>query len=114
MATPDERTGQHDIYDPATNSWTQGPPLPTPRSAMAATLYRGLILVAGGEIRAGTFTENEAYDLKSGRWLTLAPLPEGRHGHAAVTIGDSVYVLGGALGPGGRGNTDQLLAFTLP
>ena len=114
MGTPDDRTGQHDIYDPATNTWSSGPPLPTPRSAVGAALYKGLIVVTGGEVRAGTFNENEAYDVKTGRWLTLAPLPQGRHGHGAAVIGDSIYIVGGALQPGGGGVTGELLMFTLP
>src|SRR6185295_16999147 len=103
-----------DIYDPATNTWSAGSALPTPRSAMAAELYRGLIVVVGGETRAKTFTENEAYDVKNGRWVTLAPLREGRHGHGVALLGDSLYFVGGALGPGGRDVTDQLIMFTLP
>jgi len=114
VASPDQPVARHDIYDPATDTWSEGPPLPTLRSAVAAVLFRGLILVTGGEMRAKTFTENEAYELKTGRWLTLAPLPEGRHGHGAAVIGERAYFVGGALGPGGRGATDQLLAFTLP
>jgi N-acetylneuraminic acid mutarotase len=113
-ASPDDPTDRHDIYDPATNTWSSGPPLPTPRSAVAVAYYKGLIVVTGGEMRAKTFTENEAFDVKEGRWVALAPLPEGRHGHAATVIGDALYVVGGALGPGGRGTTDQLLMFTLP
>ena len=73
-----------------------------------------MILVIGGETRKATFVENEGYDVKSGQWRTLAPLPEGRHGHGVAVIGDAVYVVGGALGPGGRGVTDQLIVFTLP
>jgi len=114
MSTSDERTGQHDIFDPATNSWSAGPPLPTPRSAMGYALYRGMIIVTGGEMRARTFDENEAFDLKAQRWLTLAPMPSGRHGHGAAVIGDNVYFVGGALQPGGTGNTDQLIMFHQP
>jgi N-acetylneuraminic acid mutarotase len=114
LSTPDEPTARHDIYDPATNTWTSGPPLPTPRSGVAAESYRGMILVIGGETRKATFVENEGYDVKSGQWRTLAPLPEGRHGHGVAVIGDAVYVVGGALGPGGRGVTDQLIVFALP
>src|SRR5205085_3458055 len=62
LSTPDDRTDRHDIYDPITNSWALGSPLPTARSATAGALYRDLIVVLGGETRAGTFAENEAYD----------------------------------------------------
>jgi len=36
------------------------------------------------------------------------------HGHGAAIIGERASFVGGALGPGGRGATDQLFAFTLP
>jgi hypothetical protein len=113
-STSTDRTGQHDIYDPATNTWTAGPPLPTPRSAMGAVLYKGLILVNGGEMQSGTFNENEGYDVKAGAWRTLAPLPSARHGQGGTVVGDNAYFVGGALQPGGTGNTDQLIMFHLP
>jgi hypothetical protein len=62
-----------------------------------------MIIVAGGETRAKTFTENEAYDVKAGRWLTLAPMPAGRHGHGAAVFGDSVYMVGARLVPAAAG-----------
>ena len=37
-ASPGDRANMHDIYDPATNSWTSGPPLPTARPGLATTL----------------------------------------------------------------------------
>ena len=40
LSTPDEPTARHDIYDPGTNARTAGPPLPTPRSGVAAEAYR--------------------------------------------------------------------------
>jgi N-acetylneuraminic acid mutarotase len=109
-----DRTDMHDIYDPATNSWTVGPPLPTPRSGLAYTLYQGLILVLGGELAPNTFAENEAYDPKTKSWKTLAPMPAGRHGTAAATTGGRVYIAAGSLKPGSGEVTDQLIVFTLP
>jgi N-acetylneuraminic acid mutarotase len=109
-----DNTGMHDIYDPATNTWQPGLPLPTPRSSVAATLYQGLIVVDGGECNAGvTFDQNEAYDVKASRWTTLATMPAGRHGFGAAAIGDAIYFAGGALGCGGGGLTNELLAFRL-
>ena len=104
----------HDIYDPATNSWTSGPPLPTARSGLAYTLYRGLILILGGEVPPNTFAENEAYDPKTKTWRTLAPMPAGRHGTSAASAGGSVYLAAGSLKPGSGGVTDQLIVFTMP
>ena len=68
-----------DVYDPKTNSWKPAAPLPTPRSGVAAVLYRNRILVFGGECNSGhPFIENEAYDVETGRWSSLAPMPSGR------------------------------------
>ena len=77
-------------------------------------LYRGRILVLGGELPPDhTFPENEAFDPKTGAWTTLAPMPHGRHGFGGGVIGDTAYFVGGSLSPGGGGTTDQLIAFRL-
>src|SRR5262249_11136267 len=105
----------HDVYDPNSNAWTSGPPLPTPRSGLAGTAYKGLFLVLGGELPPGhTFAENEAYDAKANAWRTLAPMPGGRHATAAATDGDRVHPAAGSLNPGSGAVTDQLIVFTLP
>ena len=103
-----------DIYDPKTNTWTEGPPMPTPRSGLAGTYYKGLFLVLGGELPPNTFAENEAYDPKTKSWRTLAPMPAGRHATAAATTGGHVYLAAGSLKPGSGAVTDQLIVFTLP
>jgi N-acetylneuraminic acid mutarotase len=105
----------HSIYDPKANAWTAGPPLPTPRSNGAGVLYKGMIVVAGGEGGpTGVFDENEAFDLKSGKWSPLTKLPAGLHGVSAAVVGDTAYFVGGSLGNGSGAATDQLLAFRLP
>jgi N-acetylneuraminic acid mutarotase len=115
LKSPVDRTGEHDIYDPATDKWTSGAPLPTPRSGLASAYYHGLILVLGGELPpAYTFFENEAYDAKTRSWSALTPMPHGRHGFGGDTIGDNAYFVGGSLTPGDGGATDQLLMFHLP
>jgi len=115
LASAAERTGQHDVYDPTTNSWSSAAPLPTPRSGVAAALYKGMILVLGGELPPDhAFPENEAYDVLRDRWVALAPMPAGRHGFGGDVIGSSAYFVGGSLTPGGRGITDQLIMFSMP
>lgn len=111
---PAETIGMHAIYDPVTNSWTIAAPMSTPRSSLAATLYKGLILVVGGETATGSLSDNEGYDVKTGRWVKLAPLPSARHGIAGAAIGNFAYFAGGAQGFGSNGTSDQLFAFSLP
>jgi N-acetylneuraminic acid mutarotase len=115
LAGPADRTGQHDVYDPARDTWTSAAPLPTARSGVAAVLYQDMILVLGGELPPNhTFPENEGYDGKADSWITLAPMPAGRHGFGGAVIGSDVYFVGGSLTPGGGGITDQLIKFSLP
>jgi N-acetylneuraminic acid mutarotase len=114
LTGPADRTGQHDVYDPATDRWTTATPLPTPRSGVAAALYKDMILVLGGELPPShTFPETEGYDPKADRWVTLAPMPAGRHGFGGAVIGPNAYFVGGSLTPGGGGITDQLIMFSL-
>jgi N-acetylneuraminic acid mutarotase len=114
FAGNDDMVDWHDVYDPASKSWTAAPPVPTARGGVSGTLYKGLILVIGGEDEERTYVENEAYDVTTGRWSKLAPMPAGRHGHGVAAVGPSAYVVGGALKRGAGDTTDQLLAFTLP
>jgi Kelch motif len=100
--------------NPCANRGDPDPPLPTARGGVSGTIYKGLILVVGGEDEKRTYVENEAYDPKTGRWLKLAPLPAGRHGDGVAAVGPSAFVVGGALQRGAGDTTDQLLAFTMP
>jgi N-acetylneuraminic acid mutarotase len=111
---PTETTDMHLVYDPATNAWSTAAPLPAPRSSLAVALYKGLILVVGGETDTKSLTDNDGYDVKVDRWVKLAPLPMPRHGIAAATVGNLAYFAGGAQGVGGNGTSDQLFAFSMP
>lgn len=104
----------HEVYDPASNSWSMAPPLPGPRSSLAVALYNGVILVVGGETDVASLTDNEGYDVKANRWDKLAPLPLPRHGIAGATVGSVAYFAGGAQGNGGNGTSDKMFAFHLP
>ena len=105
-----------DIYDPKTNTWTSGPPLPTARSGLMASYYKNLFMVLGGEVpqEQRTNAENEAYDPKTNAWRKLAPMPAGRHAAGTAVVGDAVYVVAGSLRPGSGQVTDQLIVFNLP
>jgi hypothetical protein len=110
-----DNVDQHDIYNPATNSWQAGPPMPTARSGITGVLYQDKIFIAGGECRdKQTYPEFEGYDVKTGRWAPFAPMPAGRHGFGAAAVGRFIYFAGGALGCGGNGRSDELLVFNLP
>lgn len=57
-----------DIYDPVTNSWSAGTPMPTARWSLAATSMGGKIYVVGGFVPGvGTVGTVEVYDPASPR-----------------------------------------------
>ena len=90
-----------DIYDIATDTWSEGPPLPEPTSGMAAELLSdGRIHVVGGEdpgtIGGGVVDRHFILDIPSGRWANgpKALLPV--HGAASDEIAGVMLVAGGA------------------
>ncbi|HJP17905.1 MAG TPA: kelch repeat-containing protein [Nitrospinota bacterium] len=91
----------NETYDIKKDKWIKKPPLPTPRSGIAAATLRGKIFVFGGEAPKGTFNLNEAYDPRTEQWTTMTSMPTSRHGLGATVIGDSIYVIGGGPKPGG-------------
>src|SRR6185369_15433556 len=104
----DERTMLLDtteIYDPATDSWSDGAPLPTGRSGIAAAISGGKIVVFGGEVGGAnghTFNNAEAYDATSNSWTAEAPMPTARHGLGVAAVGQDIYVISGGPQPGLR------------
>jgi N-acetylneuraminic acid mutarotase len=111
-----------EIYDPATDSWTSGPPLATPRSGLAVTGVDSgqgcgaYVYAIGG----GWFTYTaaiERYSPATGTWTSLSDLTQARRslGAAFSANGNQLVVHGGwndyyvptteALGCGGPGPT---------
>ena len=68
FTSPVDRTDMHEIFDPVTNTWSNTAPLKTPRSAVAAALYKGMIVVDGGEWppEKRTFTERRLRSQRGG------------------------------------------------
>ena len=51
-ATSERVYDRVDIFNPATNSWREGPPMPTARHGIFPLVHGSSIWVAGGGIRA--------------------------------------------------------------
>ena len=111
------RPARHDVYNPATNSWSTAAPLITPRSAGVTSSLGERILYGGGECKdpqgSVTFTEVEAYDPRTDRWTALPPLQPGRHAAGAVVVGPQAYLFGGNMGCGGNRPSKDVLSFRL-
>jgi N-acetylneuraminic acid mutarotase len=102
-----------EVYDPATDSWSDAAPLPLGRSSFAGAAVDGEFIVFGGEDAAETrvFTEVDVYDPASGRWTAAASLPHGVQGIGAAVVGDRVFVPGGGPTAGPADQSAQLLIF---
>ena len=90
-----------EIYDPATNQWTTGAPMPTRRSHMGvATGGDGRIYAIGGSNWNGGLRQKlnvvEAYSPITNSWTTVAPLPTRRDGVLATESNSGlIYAIGG-------------------
>ena len=90
-----------EIYDPATNSWSTGAPVPTALHAAQACVVGGQIHLFGGT-SGGPFERSIlTYSPTSNSWSAKSPMPNLRVGFACTVVDDAVYLVGGyALGPG--------------
>lgn len=97
-----------DIYDPATDAWTAGAPLPAPRSGLNGASSCAGIVVAGGETPTEVFADVDLYDPVNDTWSVLPSLPVAVHGVAVTTIENDVYTLGGSTEAGTIANTSAV------
>ena len=93
------------IFDPQTNQWTQGTPLPVNMSGMGVAATTGLevpkrIYVFGGSAYGSpagyaAVTWTQIYDLQNKTWSNGTQLPIARYNLCAASVNDKLYVLGG-------------------
>ncbi len=87
------------VYDPATDTWTVGSPIPTPTGGYtSAVIDNKIYLIGGGE--GGPSNRTQIYDTITDTWTTGKPLPVAqRFMAAAATSGVNapkrLYVIGG-------------------
>ncbi len=96
------------IFDPETNQWTQGTPMPNALMSVAACAIVSLqrIYVVGGwdgkyldkggtRLDIATSDWNQFYDLQTGAWSIAAPLPMPLRDLCLVNVNGKMYALGG-------------------
>ena len=91
-------SGAVQIYDPATDTWVAGTPMPTPRSNAVAGVCCGRIFVIGG-YNGSNLTVNEVYDPATDTWDTAPAKPTAGSEFAVgdVSVGDKIYVIGSGI-----------------
>jgi N-acetylneuraminic acid mutarotase len=94
------RTARTQIFDPASEAWTLGAPVPEPLDWSVAAYARGVFHLMGGVTdRSAATDQHWIYDPVEDRWGTAAPMPSGAAGAAAALIDDRIIVVGGNDGP---------------
>ena len=91
------------IYDPASNSWTQGADMPTPRFLLAAAAIDGKVYAMGGSANANDIHTDivERYDPATDSWSTVASMLNRKRGQSASILRGEIYSVGGvAMGFG--------------
>lgn len=84
------------IYDPAVDRWTVGPPMRAPRAGCAAAALDGKLYVIGGSEQGNGFLNRvEIYDPATNTWQEGPPIPDGREDLGAAAVGGKIYVIGG-------------------
>ena len=107
-----------DIYDPATDSWSQGPSLPKGHShGEAGTfVHEGRIYMVGGhttkEGKRKTIDPDVLALTPGGEWELIGKLPRPLSSPAAAIINNKLYVAGGS--PNGSSVRAQMWVADLP
>lgn len=98
---PNEPSLTHiQVYDPATDTWTEGAEIPETRrrGGAAAVLFNDKFYMLGGNTNGhngGAVSWFDEYDPMTDSWTTLADAPNARDHFAAVIIGDELVAAGG-------------------
>ncbi|XSG76442.1 Kelch repeat-containing protein [Herpetosiphon llansteffanensis] len=99
--------GKIQIYQPSSNTWSQGAAMPFATMAASSALIDGKIYVAGGIVSGNTSNYHALYDPVSNVWASLPTMPLARNGAAGGTDGRYFYLFGGrASGTTGAASAD--------
>jgi len=95
-------TGAVLVYDPPTDRWATGAPIPASRDHLAAVVIGREIWAIGGRSGGGIHTRVDIYDTTSDSWREGPPLPAPTSGAAEGAV-DGVILISGGEDPGGAG-----------
>lgn len=87
---------QQAFTENAESWWSNGTPMPTPRTEITATNIGNDIYVIGGFGKSGKVRDTvEVYNTQNDSWKAIAPLPQPLHHTAASNFNGKIYVIGG-------------------
>lgn len=88
-------SGETAIYDPASDSFSSGTDMPSPRAAGGVAAWDGRLIYAGGLGPEGSVARVDAYDPLAGEWTRLEDMPRPRDHFQAAVVGNRLYAVGG-------------------
>jgi hypothetical protein len=84
--------GAHEVFDPASNTWSSRAPLPVPVADCYATVaVDGKIYVFGGWDGNQTVDLTQIYDPTTDLWSSGAPMPTARENAAVGVLGSGAF-----------------------
>jgi N-acetylneuraminic acid mutarotase len=100
--TPGPATNVMEIYDPATNTWTAGPSMPTARMGLVAAVANNKIYAIGGQtdsFSTSAVATVEEFNPATNAWIARFPMSVPRYFAGGATLptalGDRIVVAGG-------------------
>ena len=95
------------IYNPLTNSWSTGAPIPAPTAQGASAVVKNILYVFGGTPDGKTCDINSvwAYNPKTNAWSSKSAMPTARCSAAAVADKSKIIFVIGGYSNGQRLNT---------
>lgn len=94
---PSPATNTVYIYNPATNTFTQGANMPRPRGAGGVAVHNGKIYYAGGLNQGVAVNWFDVYDPAANTWTQLPNMPHARDHFQAAVVGGKFWAIGGRL-----------------
>ena len=99
------------IYDPASNTWSTGTPMPTVRANMVVGVINGKLYVTSGNVADGSRDGSMVvYDSTTNSWSTAPAEPTARSNVAAAVLGNKLFVAGGNTDTAGSSTAEAFTA----
>nr|BAE02269.1 unnamed protein product [Macaca fascicularis]BAH12285.1 unnamed protein product [Homo sapiens] len=93
-----------EVYDPATETWTELCPMIEARKNHGLVFVKDKIFAVGGQNGLGGLDNVEYYDIKLNEWKMVSPMPWKGVTVKCAAVGSIVYVLAGFQGVGRLGH----------
>lgn len=93
-----------EVYDPATETWTELCSMIEPRKNHGLVFVKDKIFAVGGQNGLGGLDNVEYYDIKLNEWKMVSPMPWRGVTVKCAAVGSVIYVLAGFQGVGRLGH----------